>query len=275
MILIDNIERLLIEGVCNHIRIYDRTMQNHLLDLDADTPENLYIKLKLNAEILSGYGILTIKAGDDTCHKRSMTGASVWKVFFNNSTAANNQNVVTPVNTGYSKEYLETTIQLQTLKLQMEFDKKERELEKKFAGGDEEKYFKYAPLLGSLFGITDEQMMKKLQMCQLAGGLSGIPQTQSNQTRLTVEGTDDEKVKIVERLVPEIFNKVDKNKFIAVLQGLNDNPEFIESAYAYMSLTNGTKTGLSGQNIVSENETNISNDNIYLGYISINNDEFF
>ena len=277
MISIDNIGTLLREGGCNHIRIYDRNGTAHLLNIDDESVDNAIDKLKANIELLSGYGVLTIKGGNETVYKRSMAGASVWKVFFNQTANSNPNTQIQqlPVNNGYSKEYLETVIALNTLKLQMDFDKKERELEKKFSGGDEEKYFKYAPLLGSLFGWSDEEMLKKLQMCQMAGGLSGS-QTQTfkpQQNKLTIEGTDSDKEKMVEVLVPQIFGKVDKDKFIAVLDAINKNPEFIESAYSYMSMTNNS--GMAGQNMSFKSETIISDDNIYLGYVNPRHDEKF
>ena len=276
MISIDNIGTLLKEGECNHIRIYDRNGTAHLLNIDDDNVDNAIDKLKANIKLLSGYGVLTIKGGNDTIHKRSMAGASVWKVFFNETPSNSNTQIQQqPINTGYTKEYLDTLIALNTLKLQIDFDKKERELEKKFSGGDEEKYFKYAPLLGGLLGWTDEQMMQKLKMCQMAGGLSGMQTNTPVQNKLTIEGTDLEKEKLVETLVPQIYEKVDKNKFIAVLQAINQNPEFIESAYSYMSMTTPGNSAMAGQNPASKSESNVFDDYIQVGFIDTRHDENF
>lgn len=277
MISIENIGTLLKEGDCNHIRVYDSAGTHHLLSVDDENIDNAIDKLKTNIEMLSGYKTLTIKGGNESIFKRNMQGALVWKIFFTNVPAINQNPVqpVQPINTGYTKEYLDTLIALNTLKLQMDFDKKERELEKKYSGGDEEKYFKYAPLLGSLFGWTDDQMMQKLKMCQMAGGLSGMQTQTPVQNKLTVEGTDSEKEKLVETLVPEIYGKVDKNKFIAVLQAINQNPEFIESAYSYMSLTSPGNSAMAGQNTASESKSNVFDDYIQVGFINPRHDENF
>jgi len=280
MISIENIEALLKESKCNHIRIYDRTMTNQLLDIDAENSDLAFEKFRVNSEVFAGYGVLTIKAGDDAIHRRSMAGAKVWKVFFpgNNGTSTTpgiqsiNQ---TPINTGYSKEYIETVIALRGLQMQMDYDKKERELEKKYASGDGdiEKYFKYAPLVAGFLGMSDEQIMAKLQMCQIAG--SGMSGTQT-KTKLTVQGTDEEKEKIVEQLVPSIFNKVDKDKFIAVLNAVNQNPEFLESAYMYMSMTSNQNNGMAGVNLSDSSNSNDSiDDYVQIGFINPNNNEFF
>lgn len=277
MISIENIEQLLKEGECKHIRIYDRTMTNHILDIDGETPELTYEKFKTNSELLSGYGVLTLKAGNDTIHKRSMQGASVWKVFF--PAAASGSPVIasqTPVNTGYQKEFLELSIAIATMKLERDFEKKERELEKKYEKDEDgvDKYMKYLPLFGTALGMSDETMLKKLQMCQMAGGLGGTGQgIQSTGNKLTVSGTEEEKQNIVQTLVPEIYNKVDKDKFISVLQQLNQNPEFLESAYAYMSLTN--TSGLAGNNPASEGSKIVFDYNLYAGNLSSHNDENF
>ncbi len=278
MISIENIGALLKESNCNHIRIYDRTMTHQLLDIDAENSDLAFEKFRVNSEMLSGYGVLTMKAGDDAIHKRSMAGAKVWKVFFpgNGATTPGIQAVnQMPANIGYSKEYIETVIALRGLQMQMDFDKKERELEKKYSSsdGDIEKYMKYAPLVAGFLGMSDEQIMNKMQMCQIAGnGMSGA----SIKSKLTIQGTDEEKEKMVEQLVPSIFNKVDKDKFIAVLNEVNLNPEFLESAYMYMSMTSNQNNGMAGVNLNDSSHLNDSiDDYVHVGYINPNNNEFF
>lgn len=273
MIQFDKIDSLLKENDIHHMRIIDRAGINTILDISATTPEELFEKFKSYSEMLSGYQHVTIKAANDAQFKGSWTGSKVWKVFF---PGANMPGTISaPLNSGgYSKEYLETSIALATIKMQMEFDKKERELEKKFNTGDEDKYFKYAPLFAGLLGMTDEQMLKKLQLCSMAGGLSGTnnftPGVQQN--KLVVQGTEAEKEKFVEDIVPKIYEKVDKDKFIAVLKSLNEQPEFLEAAYTFMSMNTPANTSINGLNSnIKDVSKNIDN-NIYIGYLGSLND---
>jgi hypothetical protein len=273
MIQADKIGTLLKENDIHHLRIMDRSGANVILDISGATPEEAFDKFMSYAEMLAGYQHLTIKAANEAQFKGSWTGSKIWKVFYPG--AATPSTISAPTQSGsYSKEYLETSIALATIKMQMEFDKKERELEKKFSTGDEDKYFKYAPLFAGLLGMTDEQMLKKLQLCSMAGGLSGTnnftPGVQQN--KLVVQGTEAEKEKFVEDIVPKIYEKVDKDKFIAVLKSLNEQPEFIEAAYAYMTMNTPAKTSINGLDSNTKDVSKNFDSDIYLGYIGSVND---
>lgn len=268
MIQADKIESLLKENQIHNLRIMDRAGVNVILDISETTPEGLFEKFKSYFDMLSGYQHLTIKAANDSAFKANWTGSKLWKVFF---PGVNGPGAITaPTHSGgYTKEYLETSIALATIKMQMEFDKKERELEKKFNTGDEDKYFKYAPLFAGFLGMTDEQMLKKLQLCSLAGGLGSIPNASQSgvQNKLIIQGTDAEKEKLVESLVPAIYEKVDKDKFISVLQSLKDQPEFLEMAYTFMTLNKPATDSVNGLGSIS-NEVSINSDlNIYQGFL--------
>lgn len=242
MILFDNIGQLMKQADTNNLRIFDRAGTNWIMDVNEASPENAFAKLLTFKEMLSGYQVLVIRGANDAQEKGHYSGGSTWKVYF--PAAAPGIGLSGPGSTatpGYSKELMDTKVQLETLKLTMMFDQKFAALEKKMGGGnDEEKYLKYFPLVAPMLGIKDEDVFKRLQMCALAGNLSGLSGMMgtgaAGANKLSIEGTDAEKEKMVEKLVPEIFGKVDKTKFIQVLEAVKNNPEFLNTAHAYMSL---------------------------------------
>jgi hypothetical protein len=240
MILIDNIGQLMKQAETNNLRISDRSGMKWIMDINEASPENAFTKLKSYSEILSGYQVLTIKGGDDKTMEGHYTHGAEWKVYFPvGQTSISGGPAAAPGGGGYGKDYIALAVSLEQMKLQMSFDKKERDLEKKFGSSDEEKYLKYAPLFGPLLGIKDEDMFKRLQMCALAGNLSGLSGMMNNSAggnKLSVEGTDAEKEKMVEKLVPEVFAKVDKTKFIQVLEAVKNNPDFLNQAHSFVSM---------------------------------------
>lgn len=249
MIPFDKIEQFLHEARYNHMRVYDRTLTNHLIDLHGTDSTDLFNKFSSHINVLSDYEILSCKVGNDDTVKCNWTKCSIWKI----NLGSNKQNTIidkTPINTGISKDYLDLSIQLERLKLQVEFNEKSKEFEKQKNSSEEDKYIKYLPFIAPLLGIKDEDLFKRFQMMGMINGtLSGSTHTQQNniKNKLTIEGTADEKEKIVEKLVPSIYNKVDKDKFIVVLDAMDKNPDLLNIAYEYLPMMN-TNGAIAGDN---------------------------
>jgi len=259
MIAFKDIGTFILQQDANNLRIYDMH-KNCILDISEPTAQAAVTKLNSIAPMLSSYGKLTIKGGNDGHKAKHFTGADAWLVYFENAmgTTWANQGAMQmqqPQNSGMNMQLLNTMVELEKIKVQMIADKEKRELEEKYKKKDTLPVpMEYLPFIGEFLGWSDEKMFKKLQMSAMAGNLSGLgTMMQSNTTpavagaQLSFQGTKEEKEKVMQKLWDDIGEKVDGEKMFKILNAINKKPEFADMAVQFVNAQ-----GLSGTDTPAE-----------------------
>lgn len=241
MIPFDQISSLITKEEANNLRILDAS-GNKILDIQEASPANAITALNNYGQMLSGYGKITIKGGDDASLKGHFTQAAVWKVYFPNIATTSpgpwQQAQASGLNASISKEYMNLAIELEKLKNENVFDKKFRDLEERLGKKNNLPIpMEYLPFIGEFFGWDDKKMFQKLQMSAMAGNLGSLGkmvQDNASGNKLSVTGTDAEKEKVVETLVPEIWKDKSsdwRTKFASLLTTVKATPGFIDQIY--------------------------------------------
>jgi hypothetical protein len=231
---------MIIDEGCNKLRVLD-PRGNRILDIDEANPEQAADKLMSYESILSSYGRLTVKGGDELNLKQNFSNGYQWQVGFNNAPAAGQNNFA--MNGNVSQQQLQLATKVKELELTILFNDKFKALEDKLQKKNDLPIpMEYLPFIGEFLGWDDEKMFRKLQMSSMAGNLSGLNSMMKTQTpakpKLTIEGTAEEKNKIIESTMTSLAAKVDIDKMIALLTAVNNNPKFVDQALSFITMTN-------------------------------------
>jgi hypothetical protein len=239
------------------VKITDTNGKKIMEFLDELSPENLISKLENFSPTLQTYGRVTFIAANATQYKQNWKDCYQWPVIFSGimphlNTAATNPE---QANIGFvSKDHAALMATVATLQLQMEFTKQIAELKAQIlnAGGKEEKWEriadKYFPIASAMMGIKMEpdQIDNMMKMYQLQAAMSGkVPMMQQNpqqgmagiQSTPTLQQTQEEQEtekKIVEQLTM-LSQKTTDQKILALIQGLNNNPAWVDMAINFMN----------------------------------------
>lgn len=217
-------------------------------------------QLRSYEELICGYGKVIFKCGTEAQKNGNYKGAAIWTVTFTKPGAVANALPVTsfsPMN--QLKEMLTMmqlmqgmgigaqnnnpmALELEKLKLQMEHEKKLRELEKQ----NEDPFMKYghmAPIVMSLMGKDDASIEKMIKWGMMGKNMTqGTPATQISGTSTTLSFSDVDRMTDPERdkkicdLIAAVLTKVNADHFIQLLKKLAEKPILAVTAVNALSM---------------------------------------
>lgn len=235
-----------------YIKVSD-TSGNRIFDVtDEQSVENTIDKLKTYLKTIRSLGAVIFVCATETCKKQNWKDAFKWRVTFEGviqtETKPENNN---HAHRGYiSQSEANLMAQVQVLQMQMQFNAKLEELNKKIEGNDkpdriERIIDKYAPIAGAFFNITPEKYENMAKIASIQGmmggsnskGIAGVNPTANNVTQQSVELSPEEKKQVEDfnNEIEKLSEKTDLEKLTALVRGLNANPGYIDMALGFMN----------------------------------------
>lgn len=243
-----------------NVKITDTNGKKVMQFFDELSPENLIAKLDGFAPTLQTYGRLTFIGATAAQFKQNWKDCYQWPVVFSTIPAhLTSTNEPQKINQGYVSHNEATLMaQLAGLQMQMDFNKKIADLEKKIDGGKEKEsqwervIDKYFPMVAPQFGITmsPEQMDSAMKYYQMQAMMNGkmMPPVQNNgmaglniqtNTNPSIQQTEEEKQtedEIVKELTA-LSEKTSDQKLLTLIKALNNNPAYVDMAINFMNTT--------------------------------------
>lgn len=244
--------KLIEEQEITHLKIEDFN-KKRLLSLSDETAPQLIVKLQAFQDALSGYGKVIFICADDKCYRSSWRDALHWQVTISNinpiaSPGAN----LTPNNAiphGYvsaSEAMLQAKIA--ELTLQMNFEKRFAELEKKngVKPSTADELLKYMPMLGLVMDIDEKKLTQMMGLASLQNTMQSGNGTQQNgiaglgdkiqETKLTVETTEAENQTLdkIENSLVELTTKVPMDDILLLIDTLNKKPQLVNTLKTFI-----------------------------------------
>lgn len=239
---LDNIINLVRDMNTPYMKLFDgRDNLLYTIDSGDSGVEESISKLQKLQPFLQPYGRIKITAATPAAKKQSWANSFKWELdFFANNNNANLPQQNLPINPSsgmISLREAELLAQVQRLETEKKYDAQFAEINKRLEQNNaSDPIEKYLPLAGLFMNIDDSKMANMMKLASLQGAMNGknigMAGTEKNIT--TVEGTAEEKVKQVELLMVELSSKVNIDTIIALLKGLNKNPEMATKALAFL-----------------------------------------
>lgn len=244
---LDEIINLIRDMNTPYLKIHDgRNNLLYTIDSGDSGAEESINKLQKLKDFFTPYGRVNITAATPTMKKQSWANAFKWELDFFNT---GNANLPVPQNFNFAQPGMmsireaELLAENKQLKADQEWNRRFDELNKKIDGAKkEDQFLKYLPMAGLVLDIDQKRIDAVMKLASLGNamgggqqGMAGLNNTQQ-QIKTTVEGTPEEKIKMVEKLMSELSSKVEIDKIIVLLTGLNNNPAFADQAIAFLNI---------------------------------------
>ena len=239
-----------------YIKITD-TNGNRIWDCcDEIAAENTVNRLNAFLPTLKTWGACHFTCATEASKKQNWKDAYKWKVTFEDSnTQVQTDNAAERPKSGYiTQTEAALMAQLEALKIQMQMQAQMNELTLKLNDQNkpdkwEKMIDKYAPIAGAFFNITPDKYENMMKIASIQGainggggapGMAGVNPVSKNNTSTEIKLTEEEKMQVDEfnNEIEKLSEKTDLPKLIALVKGLNKNPQYIEMATNFMNNLN-------------------------------------
>jgi len=237
--------KLIEDGKYNHLKIVDPEGKK-IMELNAESSDSLIAQLDSYKQVLSTYGRIKFLAANESIFKQNWKDPFTWNVVFTNASPLTPVASIGSVPAGYvSANEAALAAQVESLKKQIEMDKRFSDLEQKIKEKDNEGIMQYLPMLGLAMDLPEKKLNSMLALGQIHGlmngktvpglaglGANGAMKTEAewrDQVKPVVSGTDEEKKLIVtiNTELEELCKKVEMANVAEFLKTLNAKPEFL------------------------------------------------
>lgn len=231
--------KLIQDAKITHLKVLD-TDGKKLMELNADSADSVIAQLEGYKNIMASNGRVKFVAANDSIYNQKWRDAYTWTIVFSTTTPTviSAPSGIGGIPTGYvSQNEASLMAKLEALTMQINFDKKFSELEKKLDLNKGDDFEKYLPFAGLLMDIDP----KKLEtMTALAGmqaamngknqqGLAGL-QEKKDLVQTTVE--EKEQIMVINNELEKLSEKVAVSKIAEFIKALNDKPQFLDTLIA-------------------------------------------
>lgn len=232
------------EQKCSHVKVLTLDKRRICEYSDEDsTTEGCISYLENKKSVLASYNLVNIFATTKKGADGNWTNAYNWTVKCDNNYDHNHEENNTQHHRGYVSEREAALMrELDTLKLQVQFQKQIDELNAKLEGKDDGDLFSNFDKLLPLLPLITNDSGKIEKVIQLAGVMNGGKQNSragiAGKNEIKMERTEEEEDLILQRIelnIKKLIKVCGSDKIDKLIQAASDKPSIVDTALNFLT----------------------------------------